>query len=84
VRSARSVRWLPARGDQVVVEAKSVNGSERSGAVSRVLGEAPPRYVVRWEKGGESIIAPAAGELRVVAKATAKKPARRGRAAKRA
>jgi hypothetical protein len=37
-----------SEGDQVVVEAKSVNGSERSGAVSRVLGEAPPRYLVRW------------------------------------
>jgi hypothetical protein len=37
-----------SEGDQVVVEANSVNGSERTGTVARVLADAPPRYLVRW------------------------------------
>jgi len=74
-----------SEGDQVVVEAKSVNGSERAGTVARVLAEAPARYLVRWANGGESIIAPAAGELRVVVKASAaKRPSRRRRPPKSA
>jgi Domain of unknown function (DUF1918) len=69
-----------SEGDQVVAESKSVNGSTRTGTVAKVLAEAPPRYLVRWENGGESIIAPAAGELRVVSTAPAGlRPARRGR-----
>ena len=73
------------QGDQVVVEAKSVNGSTRAGTIARVLAQAPPRYLVRWENGRESIIAPGAGELRVVAKArTTKPPAKRRRAPRRA
>jgi hypothetical protein len=69
-----------SEGDQVVVEAKSVNGSERAGTVARVLADAPPRYLVRWENGRESIISPAAGELRVVVKASAvKRPRSRRR-----
>ena len=60
-------------GDYVVVEAKSVDGSERAGTIVRVLAESPPRYLVRWDNGRESIILPAAGELRVVTTADAAK-----------
>jgi hypothetical protein len=75
-------------GDQVIIEAKKVDGSERSGTVERVLAESPPRYLVRWDNGRESIISPGAGELRVVAKAktaaertasATKRPAKRQR-----
>ena len=55
-------------GDQVVIEAKKVDGSERAGTIEQVLAESPPRYLVRWDNGRESIISPGAGELRVVAK----------------
>jgi hypothetical protein len=71
-------------GDHVIVEVKNVNGSERAGTVERVLAESPPRYLVRWDNGGESIILPAAGELRVVAKAPpARRSGRRGRTSDR-
>ena len=70
-------------GDRIAVEAKSTTKTERSGTVQRVLRESPPRYEVRWDDGRESVIAPAAGELRVVSAAPAKmKPAARKRATK--
>jgi Domain of unknown function (DUF1918) len=75
-------------GDQVIIEAKKVHGSERAGTVERVLAESPPRYLVRWDNGRQSIISPAAGELHLVVKAkaaargtanAAKQPAKRRR-----
>jgi hypothetical protein len=55
-------------GDQVIIEAKKVDGSERAGTVERVLAASPPRYLVRWDNGRQSIITPGAGELRIVVK----------------
>jgi hypothetical protein len=78
-------------GDQIIIEAKTVHGSERAGTVERVMAESPPRYLVRWDNGRESIISPGAGELRVVVKEkaaakrtadAAERPAKRRRAPK--
>jgi Domain of unknown function (DUF1918) len=51
-------------GDRVAVQAKSVHARERMGTVQAVLAESPPRYQVRWDHGGWSIITSSA--LRVV------------------
>jgi hypothetical protein len=51
-------------GDRVAVQAKSVHAPERMGTVQSVLAESPPRYQVRWDNGGWSIITSSA--LRVV------------------
>jgi hypothetical protein len=53
-------------GDRVAVQSKSVHASERMGTVEAVLAESPPRYQVRWDNGGWSIISPTDGALRVV------------------
>jgi hypothetical protein len=80
----KEARMPVSEGDAIVVEARSVNGPERAGTVARVLAESPPRYLVRWENGRESIISPAAGELRVVLKQGAKRPSKPRRTPKRA
>jgi hypothetical protein len=53
-------------GDRVAVQPKSVHTPERMGTVEAVLAESPPRYQVRWDNGGWSIISPTDGALRVV------------------
>jgi hypothetical protein len=53
-------------GDRVAAQAKSVHLPERMGTVEAVLAESPPRYQVRWDNGGWSIISPTDGALRVV------------------
>ena len=53
-------------GDRVGVQARSVHAPERMGTVEAVLAESPPRYQVRWDSGGWSIISPTDGALRVV------------------
>jgi hypothetical protein len=53
-------------GDRVAVQAKSVHSPERMGTVEAVLAESPPRYQVRWDTGGWSIISPTDGALRTV------------------
>ena len=61
-------------GDRVAVQPKSVHASERMGTVEAVLAESPPRYQVRWDAGGWSIITSSA--LRVIP-ATKRRPRRR-------
>jgi Domain of unknown function (DUF1918) len=56
-------------GDRVGVQARSVHTPERMGTVESVLAESPPRYQVRWDSGGWSIISPTDGALRVVSPA---------------
>jgi hypothetical protein len=58
-------------GDRVAVQAKSVHAPERMGTVQAVLAESPPRYQVRWDNGGWSIIT--SGALRVVPTAAGSK-----------
>jgi uncharacterized protein DUF1918 len=53
-------------GDRIAVQAKSVHSPERIGTVQAVLAESPPRYQVRWDTGGWSIISPTDGALRVI------------------
>jgi len=53
-------------GDRVAVQTKSVHAPERIGTVEAVLAESPPRYQVRWDNGGWSIISPTDGALRVI------------------
>ena len=67
-------------GDRVAVQMKRVDASERMGTVEAVLAESPPRYQVRWDNGGWSIIT--AGALRVVPPAR-KRPQRRPPSTKR-
>jgi len=64
-------------GDRVAVQPKSVHASERMGTVDAVLAESPPRYQVRWDTGGWSIIT--GGALRVVSTPASRKrqPSRR-------
>jgi uncharacterized protein DUF1918 len=67
-------------GDRVAVQTKRVDASERMGTVEAVLSESPPRYQVRWDNGGWSIITD--GALRVVPPA-GKRPQRRSPSTKR-
>jgi hypothetical protein len=63
-------------GDRVAVQAKSVHAPERMGTVEAVLAESPPRYQVRWDNGGWSILSPKDGALRVIS-STERRPRRR-------
>ena len=62
-------------GDRVAVQPKSVHTPERMGTVEAVLAESPPRYQVRWDNGGWSIIT--SGALRVVPPPASKRQPRR-------
>ncbi len=54
-------------GDRVAVQSKSAHAPERMGTIEAVLAESPPpRYQVRWDTGGWSIISPTDGALRIV------------------
>jgi len=50
-------------GNRIKVEAESTERPPRTGVIKEVVGEAPPRYRIRWDDGHESIYAPAAGAL---------------------
>jgi hypothetical protein len=56
-------------GDRVVVESKRAQKHGRTGVIERVLDEATPRYEVKWDNGGTTIVAPEAGSLRVETRA---------------
>ncbi len=51
-------------GDRVAVQTKSLHAYDRMGTVQAVLAESPPRYQVRWDNGGWTIITSSA--LRVI------------------
>ena len=48
-------------GDRIVVESERATQSGRAGVIEAVLAGDPPRYLVRWEDGRTSEIAPSAG-----------------------
>ena len=52
-------------GDRVVVESESVARDPRRGVVEEVISEDPPRLRIRWDDGHESMLAPAAGAVRI-------------------
>jgi hypothetical protein len=52
-------------GDRIVIDAKTVGHSGRSGVIEEVMQEDPPRYSVRWDDGRVTIFAPAGGVARI-------------------
>ena len=65
-------------GDRIVmrVKTKQLAPSARSGVIERVFSETQPRYLVRWDDGRTTVIAPVPGTISVQrgrAKTTAKK-----------
>lgn len=54
---------MPAAGDRVVLEGNKVGGGRREGEIIRVSGQI---LEIRWLDGNTSLMAPAAGALRVL------------------
>jgi hypothetical protein len=52
-------------GDRIVVESERVSQAPRRGIVEEIVHDEPPRLRVRWDDGHTSIIAPAAGAVRI-------------------
>jgi len=52
-------------GDRIVVESERVSQAPRRGIVEEILQDEPPRLRVRWDDGHTSIVAPAAGAVRI-------------------
>ena len=50
-------------GDRIVVESEKVGHAERRGTV---IGSSGHMLRIRWDEGGESLLMPSAGALRVV------------------
>ena len=71
-------------GDRILMlgKIKRANPNERAGVIESVLSDDPPRYVIRWDSGRETVLAPLPGAIRV--EPTAKKPAAKKPAAKAA
>jgi hypothetical protein len=63
-------------GDRIVMRAKTkrLAPAARSGEIVEVLNEDPPRYLVRWGDGRQTMIAPLPDSVRI-------EPARRRRRA---
>ena len=76
-------------GDRILMlgKIKRANPNERAGVIESVLSDDPPRYVIRWDSGRETVLAPLPGAISVEPtkkKPTAKKPAAKKPAAKAA
>jgi len=76
-------------GDRIVMMGKTKNASsrDRNGVIEEVLNADPPRYVIKWDSGGSSVLAPGPGTIRVepaAAKTTKKPAAKASKAGKRA
>jgi hypothetical protein len=54
---------MPKPGDRVVVEGTKVGGGRREGTLVGTVGSL---IKVRWSDGGETIMAPGAGAIRIV------------------
>lgn len=52
-------------GDRVVVESERVAREPRRGVVEEVIAEDPPRLRIRWDDGHTTMLAPAAGAVRI-------------------
>jgi hypothetical protein len=52
-------------GDRVVVESERVAREPRRGVVEEVISEDPPRLRIRWDDGHTTMLAPAAGAVRI-------------------
>jgi len=51
---------MPKPGDRVVVEGTKIGGARREGTLVELSG---PLMKVRWNEGGETIMAPGAGAV---------------------
>jgi hypothetical protein len=70
-------------GDRLVmtVKSKRVAPNQRSGTIEEVLAEGDrARYVVRWDDGRSTVIAPNPGSVRIESGAKAKRAARASKA----
>lgn len=80
---------MPKPGDRVVVEGTKVGGGRREGTLIELSGRL---MKIRWNEGGESIMAPGAGAVSFLpgsgkttkAKAAAPKPKAKAKAASKA
>ncbi len=52
-------------GDRIVLESERAAQSGRAGVIEDVLADDPPRFLVRWDDGRTSILAPSAGVARI-------------------
>ena len=70
-------------GDRILMlgKIKRANPNERAGVIESVLSDDPPRYVIRWDSGRETVLAPLPGAIRV--EPAKKKPATKKPAAKK-
>ena len=61
-------------GDEVVVDRRSVDATQRTGVVLAVLSDSgPEHYRVRWEDGHESVFYPGGGASIVRRRGTRRK-----------
>ena len=68
---------MPKVGDRIVVEGSKVGGGRREGTLTEVVGSL---IKVRWNEGGETLMAPGAGSIQFLpgnSKKSAAKPAAR-------
>ena len=57
----------PKPGDLIVIESEKVGSPPREGEVLEVIhGQVSVSYLVRWQDGHQSLIAPGAGNTRIV------------------
>jgi hypothetical protein len=72
---------MPKAGDRIVVEGSKVGGGRREGTL---LGTVGSLIRVRWADGGESIMAPGAGAIRILPGNSKSKPAPAAKAVRKA
>jgi hypothetical protein len=83
-------------GDRIHMlgKVKRANPNERAGVIEDVLSDDPPRYVIRWDSGRATVMAPLPGAIQIEpakgkasatngkARTSASKPAAKGSTAK--
>lgn len=54
-------------GDRIHMlgKVKKANPNERAGVIEDVLSDDPPRYVIRWDSGRATVMAPLPGAIRI-------------------
>jgi hypothetical protein len=70
---------------QMLGKVKKANPNERAGVIEDVLSDDPPRYVIRWDSGRSTVMAPLPGAIQIEPakrKSTANGKARSSAAAK--
>ena len=71
-------------GDRIHMlgKVKRANPNERAGVIEDVLSDDPPRYVIRWDSGRETVMAPNGKARTSAAKSAAGAKAKPAAAAK--